>query len=43
MEINNILGMKFESIQYYELLIKNFPTNTWTKQSIKIIKSYEKK
>ncbi|MDD2840345.1 MAG: outer membrane protein assembly factor BamD [Rickettsiales bacterium] len=40
-EINNILNIKFEAVQYYKLLNDNFRDSIWTKYSTKIIKEYE--
>lgn len=40
-EINNILNIKFEAVQYYKLLDTNFKDSVWTKYSTKIIKEYE--
>ncbi|HSQ98072.1 MAG TPA: outer membrane protein assembly factor BamD [Rickettsiales bacterium] len=40
-EINDILNLKFEAVQYYKLLNDNFKDSDWTKYSTKIIKQYE--
>lgn len=40
-EINNILNIKFEAIQYYKLLNDNFKDSIWIKYSTKIIRQYE--
>jgi outer membrane protein assembly factor BamD len=42
-EIDNILNVKFEAAQYYEILRNNFKDNPWTEYSTKIIKQYESK
>lgn len=41
-EINLILNLKFEADNYNQLLVNNFKDNIWTKNSIKLIKQYEK-
>ncbi len=41
-EINTILGLKFEAVQYYKVLSENFKNSRWTKYSTNIIKNYEK-
>lgn len=42
-EINAILGLKFESVQYYKILSEQYKDSKWTKYSTNTIKKYEKK
>lgn len=40
-EIDDILNLKFEAVQYYKILNDNFKDTVWMKYSMKIIKKYE--
>ncbi len=41
-EINTILGLKFEAVQYYKILSEDYKDSRWTRYSTNIIKRYEK-
>lgn len=40
-EINTILGLKLEAVQYYKVLSENFKENHWTQHATNLIKKYE--
>lgn len=40
-EINSILNLKFEAVNYYQILFKNYKNSVWTEYSTRIIKKYE--